>query len=202
MIASDPAAKEEAFQESIKLKNQFRNLDEDEVEFLDAVLESTRAKEQAVKKETSEQLDLFRRQQEEAEKAALDQAGSTSNAAASPTDPTIETQWALNAKKRKRAKEDKGLKGVKIRKSSSTAEDLPAKPDKTAATYQQSSATGIKSPVVARAGEAPQSNPGITSPGEELDSKAALPSVSKDSNAAKAAALPGLGLADYSSDDD
>ena len=202
MIAPNPAAKEEAFQESIKLKNQFRNLDEDEVEFLDSVLESTRAKEQAVKRETSEQLDLFRRQQEEAERAALDEGGSASNTAASPTDPTTETQWALNARKRKRAKEEKGLKGVKIRKASLTAEDLPAMPNKAAGINHIYTDTGIKSPVVAKARDTHQSNSGITPWSEELDSKAALPSVSMDTNAANPATLPGLGLADYSSDDD
>lgn len=65
-------AKQEAFEEKMKLKNQFRALDEDEVEFLDSIMESTRAQEAAVKKETAEQLELFRRQREEAEKALLE----------------------------------------------------------------------------------------------------------------------------------
>ena len=64
------AAKQEAFEESIRSRNQFRSLDEDEVDFLDSVLESTRAKEAEVKKQTTEQLEAFRRQQEEAEKTA------------------------------------------------------------------------------------------------------------------------------------
>lgn len=115
-------AKQEAFEESIRLKNQFRNLDEDEVEFLDAVLESTRAKEEAVKKETSEQLDIFRRQQEEADKALLSEdiiAGDTHTSGKAETLST-EAQWAINARKRKRAKDKDGLKGVKLRKSSTS----------------------------------------------------------------------------------
>ena len=52
------------------MQNQFRSLDEDEVEFLDSVLESTRTKEAEVKKQTKEQLQAFRAQQEEAEKVA------------------------------------------------------------------------------------------------------------------------------------
>ena len=107
------AAKQEAFEESTRLKNQFRNLDEDEVEFLDSVLESTRAKEAAVKKETSQQLDQFRRQQEEADKVLLD--GAT---AEDPKPTSEESQWVVNARKRKRAKERDSVQGLKIRKSS------------------------------------------------------------------------------------
>ena len=118
------AAKEEAFQESIKLRNQFRNLDEDEVEFLDSVLESTRKKEEEVKKETSEQLDLFRRQQEEKDKELLERGEEIDGKSGSPTAGESQSSWAVNARKRKRAKEnDKaGLKGLKLRKSSSAGE--------------------------------------------------------------------------------
>ena len=52
------------------MQNQFRSLDEDEVEFLDSVLESTRTKEAEVKKQTKEQLEVFRAHQEEAERLA------------------------------------------------------------------------------------------------------------------------------------
>lgn len=118
------AAKEEAFQESIKLKNQFRNLDEDEVEFLDSVLESTRKKEEEVKKETSEQLDLFRRQQEEKDRELLEGGEEVEAKAGSPTAVESQSQWAVNARKRKRTKENDrtGLKGFKLRKNSSTGE--------------------------------------------------------------------------------
>lgn len=116
------AAKQEAFEESIRLKNQFRNLDEDEIEFLDSVLESTRAQEAAIKRETDEQLDLFRRQQEEVDKALSINTDDVDDAIVlgnhnSPT--STESQWAINARKRKRT-EREGLKGVKIRKSSTS----------------------------------------------------------------------------------
>ena len=88
------------------------------------MLESTRAKEEAVKRETTEQLDLFRRQQEEADKALLEESGEREDGeggkAGSPT--AGENQWAINARKRKRAKEKEVLKGVKVRKGSSTSE--------------------------------------------------------------------------------
>ena len=98
-------------------------MDEDEVEFLDSVLESTRKKEEEVKKETSEQLDLFRRQQEEKDKELLE-GGEVDGKAGSPTSGESQSPWAVNARKRKRTKETDraGLKGLKLRKSSSTGE--------------------------------------------------------------------------------
>ena len=202
MIASDAAAKEDAFQESIKLKNQFRNLDEDEVEFLDSVLESTRAKEQAVKKETLEQLDLFRRQQEEAEKALLDEGIKASDAAASPTGPSSDTQWALNAKKRKRAKEDKGLKGFKIRRSSSTAEEPSSLSDKQSTTDQPPSQKDTKDLINSDTKEKTKSVQAALPRSKTADEKAASAPVPKVSSPARPSALSGLGLADYSSDED
>lgn len=91
------------------------------------MLESTRAKEEAVKKETAEQLDLFRRQQEEADKALLSEGGDTIDPSApgkTGSPPAVESKWAINSRKRKRAKEKEGLKGVKLRKSS-TSETSP-----------------------------------------------------------------------------
>ncbi|KAI9778392.1 MAG: hypothetical protein M1816_004114 [Peltula sp. TS41687] len=127
VLQQNKVAKQEAFEESIKLKNQFRSLDDDEVEFLDSVLESTRAKEAAVKKETIEQLDIFRRQQEEADKALLlrddDVTGQNVGNAA-----LEEEQWKITAKKRKRSGEKETLKGVKLRKSSTSEKPTASTP--------------------------------------------------------------------------
>lgn len=207
------AAKEEAFQESIKLKNQFRNLDEDEVEFLDSVLESTRKKEEEVKKETSEQLDLFRRQQEEKDKELLEGGEEIEGKAGSPTAGESQSQWAVNARKRKRTKEiDRaGLKGLKLRKSSSTGEAPVA--------LKTSSSTGETSNVSRKeTGEGkflePQaaSSPSIKeraaigisasppSPPEITNTK--TPPQQENSSKSKPSGIPGLGLAGYSSDED
>ncbi|KAI9732460.1 MAG: hypothetical protein M1818_007498 [Claussenomyces sp. TS43310] len=118
-LQANKAAKEEAFAEAAKLKNQFRALDEDEIEFLDSILESTRREEDRVKKETAEGLEAFRRQQDEADKK-LRRASAGADAEATPADE--EEEWANASRKRKRAKEKEGLKGVKLRKSSSSAE--------------------------------------------------------------------------------
>lgn len=125
MPLSQVVAKQEAFEESMRLKNQFRSLDEDEVEFLDSVLESTRAKEAAVKKETAEQLAEFHRQREEAERSLLDDPSSEKAATGGSTKPPgEEEQWARSGKKRKRTKKDL-LFPTKTRRSSA-GEDVAA----------------------------------------------------------------------------
>ncbi|KAI6713450.1 hypothetical protein PZA11_001349 [Diplocarpon coronariae] len=126
-LEANKAAKQEAFEEAHRLKNQFRGVDEDEAEWLDSVLESTRAEEDRIKKETSEGLALFRQQQEAEDKKARqgqDGAGPGENA------PLVEEgSWAAG-KKRKRTKDKDGLKGVKLRKASTSAEktDEPKTP--------------------------------------------------------------------------
>jgi hypothetical protein len=93
------------------LTNQFRSLDEDEIEFLDSVQEAARAKELAEKRATKEGLEEFRKQQEEAERAAKEQEG-----AVSP--PTVSESWAVGPRKRKKGKEKDGIGGLKIRRTS------------------------------------------------------------------------------------
>ncbi|KAI1913553.1 hypothetical protein LOZ12_002904 [Ophidiomyces ophidiicola] len=116
ILQQNKAAKQEAFEESIRLKNQFRTLDEDEVEFLDSVLESTRAKEAAVKQETMEQLEIFHRQRDEAEKKAFLESNPENMGTAGSA--AEDEQWTIStSKKRRRPKEHDALPGVKLRKS-------------------------------------------------------------------------------------
>lgn len=186
------AAKQEAFEESIKLKNQFRSLDEDEVEFLDSVLESTRAKEAAVKKETIEQLDLFRRQQEEADKALLlrDDDGTGQGIGSSNLE---EEQWKTTAKKRKRVGEKETLKGVKLRKPS-TSEKPTSTP---AAQPQLSTQTAEMKRSSSTAGSLGQS------PGEKAEF-ASSEGQKADNPGPNANRIPAGGLLglDYGSDDE
>ncbi|KAJ5794215.1 hypothetical protein N7457_000814 [Penicillium paradoxum] len=111
VLERNKMAKQEAFEEKSRLKNQFRSLDEDEVEFLDSVLESTRAQEAAVKRDTAAQLEVFRRQREEAEKALLEQASSDPN-------PVKLQTWAAPTRKRRRDKQRNLLIPGKKRRSS------------------------------------------------------------------------------------
>jgi len=101
------------------LRNQFRSLDDDEVDFLDSVLESTRAKEAAVKKDTAEQLNRFKEQQEQRER--------TEQVTESEEPLSPQENWAVNGRKRKRA-QGKDILGIKLRKSSSTADSAPTLP--------------------------------------------------------------------------
>ena len=91
-------AKQEAFEEKIRLKNQFRTLDEDEVEFLDSLLESTRAEEENIKEQTAKHLELFRRQREQTDKAQLE--GSSADNGLSVEDE----DWRILSRKRRREK--------------------------------------------------------------------------------------------------
>ena len=151
------------------------------------MLESTRADEDRVKKETAEGLALFRQQQEEADKKA--RRGSEGVAVAEEGSPTAEEEnWVAGGRKRKRAKEKEVLKGVKIRKSSTANEvEKPApdaaSPGDSPATKKQS--TVVSTTVTAKPDEAPSS------------SSTKSPAVVK-----KPPAKPSLGLVDYGSDED
>ena len=210
------AAKEEAFQESIKLRNQFRNLDEDEVEFLDSVLESTRKKEEEVKKETSEQLDLFRRQQEEKDKELLEGGEETDGKAGSPIIAESQSAWVVNARKRKRIKENEraGLKGLKLRKSSSAGE--PSVGLKSSSSASEVLNIAKKKPSLTETAKPPGSDLGTSltnkaGGGDSASTLAPAPSKAvstKDSpkqetiSASKPPDASVLGLAGYSSDED
>lgn len=116
------AAKQEEFEEKNRLKNQFRSLDDDEADFLDSVLESTRAKEAQVRKETAEQLDTFRKQREAAEDVL-----SGGNAAIEKSDTgdkslATEESWSASSRKRRRVKQGDDEGSGKLRKKSSTTE--------------------------------------------------------------------------------
>lgn len=59
-LQANKAAKQAAHDEATRLRNQFRALDEDEVEFLADVREAKRAEEERVRRETEEGLKAFR----------------------------------------------------------------------------------------------------------------------------------------------
>ncbi len=176
------------------------------------MLESTRKKEEEVKKETSEQLDLFRRQQEEKDKELLEGGEELDGKAGSPTAGEPQAPWAVNARKRKRAKENEkaGLKGLKLRKSSSTGE----------APVQLS-----KSSLTSKAPDVPKTEVDKDSVEELRTTASKIPSTTEKTTAKvsplrperfttqtrpeqdkssglKPSLSPGLGLAGYSSDDE
>ncbi|CAH0059726.1 unnamed protein product [Clonostachys solani] len=107
ILQDNKAAKQAAFEEQSRLKNQFRALDDDEIEFLDEVRQKKRKEEQAVKRETEEGLKAFR--------AAQKGSGGSAGAGAGTEkveEPVMETEsWGVG-RKRKRLKE-REVKGLK-----------------------------------------------------------------------------------------
>lgn len=162
------------------MTNQFRSLDEDEIEFLDSVQEAARAKELAEKRATKEGLEEFRKQQEEAERTAKEQEG-----AVSP--PTVTESWSVGPRKRKKGKEKDAIGGLKIRRTSTgeqaknledTSKPVTTKPDD-----QNVASKGgqeQQSSVQAQSDKKPASTPPVSPP----------------------APVAGLGLGAYSSDED
>ncbi|KAF2182141.1 hypothetical protein K469DRAFT_728928 [Zopfia rhizophila CBS 207.26] len=196
VLQANKAAKQEAFEEATRLKNQYRALDEDEAEYLDSILESTRKQEAAVRKETLEQLDLFRKHQEEAEKAAL--AEQTSG------NPLAEDeQWIASGRKRKKGQEKGLLRGVK-RRESSTAEQIKAEgkptsphaPSDPKAKKSEESATGHRSSKA-------QLSPVVVDRAKEEPEKEKASGKASSSTSPSPKPNPSLlGLANYSSDED
>jgi hypothetical protein len=85
-------------------------LNDEEVEFLDSVSKSRQEKERAFKEETDNQLDVFRKQRNEVERKA--RAADSQTIAAQPG-----SEWEFAGKKRKKAEDKGGLKGVKLRRT-------------------------------------------------------------------------------------
>ncbi|KAL2817781.1 N-terminal domain of NEFA-interacting nuclear protein NIP30-domain-containing protein [Aspergillus granulosus] len=187
VLQQNKMAKQEAFEEKIKLKNQFRALDEDEVDFLDSIMESTRAQEASVKKETAEQLEVFRRQREEAEKAALEDNAADVTPAAGGEDWKIASRkrrrekskdLLISARKRKSVGEDVADDTTSEQRTTKKAKDLVEDKTTGVAQEQQEPATVDDSVKGAKSGSSPQP------PAEQAVNPAA----------------PSLGLAGYSSD--
>ncbi|KAF2447903.1 hypothetical protein P171DRAFT_341697, partial [Karstenula rhodostoma CBS 690.94] len=116
VLQANKAAKQDAFEEATRLKNQYRALDDDEADFLESVLEASRKKEAEVRKDTMEQLDAFRRRREEEKRKALE-----AEAPEDTKEEEAQAHWVAHGRKRKKGPEL--LKGVKLRKTSEAADD-------------------------------------------------------------------------------
>lgn len=140
------------------------------------MLESSKAKEAEVKKETIEQLDAFRRQQ--------DGAGEAIGHSDIGEAPELIERWESVPRKRKRQKDILG--GVKIRRRSS-ADNAASRPKPT---------TGEKSEVVAESTQIDSNEETKT------DQKEKARPVPGGISASSTSPKPSLGLANYSSDED
>jgi autotransporter adhesin len=158
------------------------------VEFLDSVLESSRAQEASIRKETSEKLAAFRKHQEELEKAALSSGGGLA-------EEVTETWVAASGKKRKKGREKEFLKGVKLRKSESVG-------DKAGGTAVESKTT--KGETQSDLTEATATSPSVSSVPDANKPTTTTTLPTKPTSPAKTSSPPilGLGLGNYSSDED
>ncbi|KAL6906795.1 N-terminal domain of NEFA-interacting nuclear protein NIP30 domain-containing protein [Trichoderma evansii] len=111
ILQANKAAKQAAFEEQAKLKNQFRALDNDEIDFLDEVRAKEKAEEARAKKDLEEGLKAFRERQKST-------GGETSTAAKEDEGPRGEDEeWAVGGRKRKRhERETLGVKKKSVSK--------------------------------------------------------------------------------------
>jgi hypothetical protein len=164
--------KQAEFEERARYKLHV-SLNDEEADYLDSIEEKRRKEEAQVKKDTHEQLEAFRRQQEEdARKAFEDDNGDA------PIEEQV--QWTATSRKRKKGAESGLFKGVKLRKANST-------PD----------AEGVAKESVQRDMDSTEKLPTIPSRSDASTTKNALP----PTKPAGGLAL-GLGYASSDDDDD
>jgi hypothetical protein len=97
VLQANKAAKQAAFEEANKLKNQFRALDDDEIDFLDEVVQRQKREEEGKRKEMEEGLRMFREARKEERKEERENVA----------DKGAE-EWAIGGRKRKRSALEKG----------------------------------------------------------------------------------------------
>ena len=203
ILQANKAAKQAAFEEANRLRNQFRALDDDEIDFLDEVRQREREDEERARRELAAGLDGFRRAQKAGETRMADLpaaeeaegAADTGNAELGVSDPVGQAEeWTALGRKRKRNKDrDRGLgglvKGVKRRASESVRE---------VETGDQATASRSSGPGISTSEESqpkPRADPASQNNEVKADTKGEEPPPPPKS-------APSFGLVDYGSDDD
>ncbi|EXF78195.1 hypothetical protein CFIO01_00190 [Colletotrichum fioriniae PJ7] len=122
VLQANKAAKQAAFEEANKIRNQFRALDDDEIDFLDEVRAKKRAEEEKVRRETEEGLVAFRRAQGGPKRLLGDgDGGGDGEERVERTDEKGgegeggDGEWAVGPRKRRRKERERGF-GVKREK--------------------------------------------------------------------------------------
>ncbi|CAI6256823.1 unnamed protein product [Periconia digitata] len=106
VLQANKQAKQDAFEEAARLKNQYRALDEDEAGFLAEIMGKERMAEMEVKQDVEKEIEEFRRRREMAEKGEKEEGVEVEK---------VEGGWKNVGRKRKGPAEGL-LKGVKIRR--------------------------------------------------------------------------------------
>ncbi|KAI0006346.1 hypothetical protein F4779DRAFT_633074 [Xylariaceae sp. FL0662B] len=197
VLQANKAAKQAAFEEQNRIRNQFRALDDDEVDFLEGVRDERRGEEERVRRETEERLASFRRAQmktatatatEMGDEVATRETGTGTGEQGEGEGEGDVVAWAAAGRKRKREREAKGVvKGVVKRRVSGGLEKKKEEGEQEKVEVEASSvgtATRPKS----------ESSTTTTTTTE----KAAEPPQAKPGPKPK----PKLGLVDYGSDED
>lgn len=193
---SRAAAKQAAFEEQNRIRNQFRALDDDEIEFLHGMSDEKRAEEERVRRETEERLASFR-------KAQLAVGGGGAGDVDDGTgsgDVEVE-EWGHAAgkkRKREREREKAGLKGVRRRISVPEDEKSVAGEAKGGDGTASSTESGRVKPTPTKPTPTPAKP---DSAATEKPSSAASTASTRTVNAA-VIPKPALGLVDYGSDED
>lgn len=192
VLQANKAAKQAAFEEANRIKNQFRALDEDEVDFLDEVAARRRREEEEVRRETEEGLRGFREAQRAGGGEVEGVGGEDGEGGV-----VVEGGFAVSGRKRKRKGEGNGsggsgllLKGVKRRASGGGDGERDAADVKDEGKVKAAASSRDVEDL-----SGPKTKTGLsTAPVPAPVPVAAPPS--------KAKATAGLGLVDYGSDDD
>ncbi|ORY56602.1 N-terminal domain of NEFA-interacting nuclear protein NIP30-domain-containing protein [Pseudomassariella vexata] len=179
VLQANKAAKQAAFEEASRLRNQFRALDDDEIDFLDEVEEEKRKEEERIRRETEERLRRFK----EAQRGLNE--GEEGEVGAGIGENEVGLEWSKGAAGRKRKREkDEKIKGLKRRVSSGVK--VEAKEE--GISGEGRGEKGVRK-VEANASEALTETNALT---KATPAPAPSPTVAK----------PKLGLMDYGSDDD
>ncbi|KAK3306810.1 N-terminal domain of NEFA-interacting nuclear protein NIP30-domain-containing protein [Chaetomium strumarium] len=192
VLQANKAAKQAAFEEAHRLRNQFRALDDDEVEFLDEVRMRKRREEEEARREVERGLAEFRRKAQSAAKAEAEGADDQLD---DGEGLGLDVDFAGRRKRRKgeHGRDKKRVKGVGIVKrresgeEGGTGKDGEGNEDDTVKGEETGTGGGVRTGAHAPGNEDPKSATSNPSP-------APAPVTST----AKSAGL----LVDYGSDDD
>ncbi|RYP46282.1 hypothetical protein DL768_007501 [Monosporascus sp. mg162] len=184
ILQANKAAKQAAFEEANRLRNQFRALDDDEVDFLDEVRERKREEEERARREVEERLEGFRRAQRAGERAGTEEEGDYGGAEISEEGGMGVEKWSMAGRKRKRDREEaKSLvKGVKRRASEGAKEKDSEKGKESSPAKEASKKLGTE--------------------GGQMETSRTTEAGDGKTASKGASVKPKLGLVDYGSDDE
>lgn len=203
-LQANKAAKQAAFEEASRLRNQFRALDDDEVDFLEGVVASERREEERRRQELEDGLRGFRERQRmggEAAPAAADEDGEPvgedpGEAGADPVGGVDATEaaaeWAVPAARKRKREKEHGIKGLKRRVSGADVQ----KDDATTTAATEDTRNGCPEDGTT-GGPASQKATG-SSPAAKVQKMADKVEAAQSTTPPKAK----MGLVDYGSDDD